>query len=174
MKLKAKFDNAAFKSILDKIKDIQEPVDSRIAKNVANSVVEEMKKEISVGKSTIAGRGKFEAYRGEYKKRIQRYGAVSSGGAKYSKKLKPVNLKVSGNFLESLKGSTEKSKNGYAAVISINGVKNIKIEQGHRDGANGQAERPIIPINKERFVTSIQKVYLRLINEAIARISKRK
>lgn len=174
MKLKTKIDDAAFKSVLNKIKDIQDPISSSVAKSIAASVVSEMKRLIATGKSTIAGRGNFGAYRGEYRRRIQKYGYVYSEGDKYSKQLKPVNLKVSGKFLDSLRSLSQKTKSGYAAVIGFTTKRSNLLETGHRDGANGQAERPIIPQEGERFVTTIQQLYLSIINEAISKIAKRK
>lgn len=170
MNFKAKIDNAAFKKVLEKIQELSEPVNQRTAREVAKEVVSKMQDVISSGKSPILGKGNFEPYRGQYRSRIQRYGRIDG----YSKKLRPVNLTLSGKFLESLKGTAEKVRNGYAAVIGFSDKKSQKKEQGHREGANGQAERPIIPQSGEKFSQVIQGVYLDIINERIATIAKQK
>lgn len=174
MKFKVNLNDAAFKGVLDKLNSIREPVDSKTAKQIGEAVIETMKQVISTGSSPILGRGKFEAYRGEYRRGIQKRGYVSQDGTKYRKSLSPVNLKVSGKFLDSLRATVRRTKGGYAAVISLSGVLSNKKEEGHRSGHNGQAERPIIPQEGEKFSRLIQGVYLDIINDAIAVIAKRK
>jgi hypothetical protein len=170
MNFKANINKAAMKKVLDKIQELSEPIGQRTAREVSREVVEKMREVIASGKSPILGNGSFEPYRGQYRARIQKYGRVNG----YSKKLRPVNLTLSGKFLESLKGSVQKVKSGYAAVIGFSDKKSQKMEQGHREGANGQAERPVIPQSGEKFSTIIQKVYVDIINERIATIAKRK
>lgn len=156
--------------VLDKIQELSEPVNQRTAREVAREVVDKMREVIASGKSPILGNGQFEPYRGQYRSRIQKYGRIDG----YSKKLRPVNLTLSGKFLESLKGSVQKVRSGYAAAIGFSDKKSQKMEQGHREGANGQAERPVIPQSGEKFSLVIQNVYLDIINERIATIAKRK
>ena len=170
MNFKTKIDNAAIQKVLNKLEELSEPVNQRTAREVASEVVSKMKESISSGKSPILGNGNFDPYRGQYRARIQRYGRIGE----HTKKLRPVNLTLSGAFLESLKGTVAKVKSGYAAVIGFSDKKSQKKEQGHREGANGQAERPIIPQSGEKFSLVIQNVYLDIINERIATIAKRK
>lgn len=174
MNFKVKFDDAAMKRVVEKIEEVSMPMDSQTAKKIGDEVVDAMKASIETGSSTIMGRGKFEAYRGTYRKRIQKYGYVHTEDGKFSKRLRPVNLKVSGKFLDSLKATVQRVKGGYASVIGFSDKKSQKKEQGHREGANEQAERPIIPQSGEKFTQRIQEIYLSLINERIARVIKRK
>lgn len=174
MNFKVKFDNAAMQKVLDKVEKLSNPLDQQTAKKIGADVLDEMKDGISRGKSPISGNGNFEAYRGTYRKRIQRYGYVHTEDGKFSKRLRPVNLEVSGKFLSALKATVTKVKSGYGVVIGFGDRKNQKIEEGHRKGANGQAERPVIPQGGEQFSRNIQEVYLDGINEKIASIAKEK
>ena len=174
MNFKAKIDNAAMKKVLNKIEELSSPIDQTTAKKLGDRIVSMMKDVVSVGSSPILGRGKFEAYRGEYRRRIQKYGYIHTDEGKVSKRLRPVNLKLTGKFLEALKYTVKKTTNGYATTIGFFESKNQKKEEGHRKGANGQAERPIIPQGGEKFSTVIQNEYLDIINEKIARITKSK
>lgn len=174
MKFKANLNEASFKAVVNKIKDLATPMGAKVAKEVGETVVDLMKTSIEAGNSPIAGRGKFQAYRGEYRKGIIKRGYVSQDGTRYKKSLTPVNLKVSGKFLDSLKATVQRTKNGYAVVIGLSGNLSNKKEEGHRSGHNGQAERPIIPQEGEKFSQAIQRVYLDIINDAIAVIAKRK
>lgn len=132
-------------------------------RTLGNQVVTEMKKFISRGVSPIRQAGRFPEYKTpeRYPRRVQR---------KYpDKKNRPVNLKLSGKFLDDLKvtsirlGSNPSFNIGYSSSLSK------QKEQGHREGANGQLKRPTIPNNNEEFVVSIQKI---ITDEMIRRINK--
>jgi hypothetical protein len=99
------------------------------------------------------------------------------------KKERPVNLYLSGDFMKSLESwldlALKKSPDGNEAKI----VKHLwigfrdelsqKKEQGHREGANGQEKRPIIPEENEEFATSIQKIIIAGFREALKNAVKR-
>lgn len=93
-----------------------------------------------------------------------------------NKKRRPVNLYLSGDFLDNLGELTEDRKLGKDFNVSL-GFKGkfAKYEQGHREMANGQGFRPIIPIKEgnETFVVTIQKLYVDLIRQAIKNYRKK-
>jgi hypothetical protein len=159
-------------------------------------VIEEMKNLISKGISPIAGWGRFPAYKavakGQAYTRSKR-GAFAGENDKYSravrseirkkgqriarsgypytvmkqyplKKVRPVNLRLSGNFLDTLL-EARALKTGVS--IGFWKKKGVDIEDGHRNGANGQPMRPIIPINDETFS---RVIYERLLQSVRFRI----
>lgn len=72
------------------------------------------------------------------------------------KKLRPVNLNLSGDFLDNLVSQVKNKK------LRIGFFKDpwMKYESGHREGVNGQPKRPIIPNVGEEFT---QSIYRRLV-----------
>jgi hypothetical protein len=122
------------------------------AQDIGSIVANRMKELISSGSSPIAGKGNFSAYRGGYRKRIQS-GRISG------KSLSPVNLKLSGKFLNSLRSLAPKLQSG-SFLPRVGFDKRFDRdaddkEQGHREGHNNQAQRPIIPEGKETLRRSI-------------------
>lgn len=135
---------------------------------IGNSAIEEMKKAIAKGLSPIKGAGRFPAYLWAGKKSLAR----KSGAKKrkelnrefqnkypYSvknkfpdKKERPVNLKLSGEFLKNLKSMVE----GRDLFIGFEeGSTWADYESGHREGVHEQPKRPIIPQEDEQFSDSI-------------------
>ena len=108
IKFKTTFDDRALQKVLDKIDALQKPITKRVANGMGNRIVALMKQMIAAGKSTIAGRGKFPAYRGGYRDQILRFGSVRVKKRNYSKKISPVSLKLTGKFQRAL---TRKSVN---------------------------------------------------------------
>ena len=146
--------------------------------DVADATIDEMKTMISKGISPIKGEGRFPAYlwagkkslarkRGAKKKALNRefsdkypYSAMKKFPGK---KERPVNLKLSGDFLNALSARVGKSR----IDIGFFDKPFEDYELGHREGANGQPKRPIIPIKGEelspsiyrRLVKTLQKVF---------------
>lgn len=110
----------------------------------ANSFLDGMKALIAKGISPIKSIGRMPAY-----KNPERY--PDQMRRKYpGKRRRPVNLSLSGEFLDDLtfqvgKSSPLKIKFGFFTKKSI-----LK-ERGHREGANGQPRRPIIANEVEQF-----------------------
>lgn len=77
-----------------------------------------------------------------------------------AKRRRPVNLFLSGDFLFFLRPFVK----GQKIFIGFSDPLSIKKEQGHRDGANGQPKRPIIPQGSETF----NKRIIRVIKEAFS------
>lgn len=142
-----------------KLQQVLSEFNKRDLKAVGNDVIKEMKDLISKGVSPIRQVGRFEAYKNpeKYPKKVI--------GRFPSKKQKPVNLSLSGNFLKSL--NVLSSNNG-KLTIGFNSKLSEEKEQGHRDGANGQRKRPIIPKSGEEFAVSIQKI---IIDEMVKRLN---
>lgn len=94
------------------------------------------------------------------------------------KRPRPVNLLLSGEFLAALEHRVVGIAGQYSVEIGFfedsdkdrkTGVHPAIKEQGHREGANGQPERPIIPIGREDFQISIQKAIIKIVDEVIDR-----
>lgn len=137
---------------LERLRDtIRKPVDKRTAKAVQKAVVELVLGSALSGNSPIAGKGKFPAYRGSYREQIRR-------GKIPGKSLRPVNLLLDGDFLASLKAKiSPNTEQGWGIEVGFFDRKSIKKEQGHREGANNQAKRPLIPQDNEKFNRAINK-----------------
>ncbi len=86
------------------------------------------------------------------------------------KKRRPVNLYLSGDFLDNLQEITADRKlfKDFNVSLGFKG-KFADYEKGHREMHNGQGFRPIIPAKEgdETFVVTIQKLYIDLIRQAI-------
>jgi hypothetical protein len=133
---------------------------------IGNSMVEEMKAQIAKGISPIRGGGRFPAYKGAKDKKSYPY----SVRKKYpGKRERPVNLYLSGDFLKSLKATAVAAYNKVEIFIGLTDPLSKKKEQGHREGANGQALRPIIPESGEDFSLSIRTKGLEGLSLALHR-----
>lgn len=102
-------------------------------------------------------------------KTIQRKGYPDSLGKKVlaqtGKKARPVNLKLYGDFLESLEAKVR------GRIVEIGYFKRSEElkELGHREGANGQAVRPTIPRGNEQFNAAIDAEILKAVDEVLNR-----
>lgn len=85
--------------------------------------------------------------------------------AQTGKKARPVNLKLYGDFLENLEARVRDR------IVEIGYFKKSEAikELGHREGANGQAIRPTIPIGNEKFNAAIDAEILKAIDEVLNR-----
>lgn len=86
-----------------------------------------------------------------------------------SKKPRPVNLFLSGDFLSNLTYSI--ADKGKKKLISIGFLDDLsaKKEQGHREGVNGQPSRPTIPKGSESFAQIIKLDIMKIMKDAIKR-----
>lgn len=163
MALKIRVNLKELKKLEEQIK--QELINKEIATQVAKIVVGGMKDSIESGTSPITNQ-RFPAYRGSYRERIQK-------GKVPGKSLQPVNLTLTGRFLRSLVSlSPFKKANGWVAPVGFDsrfGDSQDK-EQGHRDGANNQAKRPIIPVGNEKIHQSIIDPALEYMVKAINKL----
>lgn len=159
MAISVKIDDAEFIRVTRRlVKTLKRPLTRSAQKSVGSAVVSEMKDLISRGKSPIQGRRNFPAYRGSYRDRIRK-------GKIPGKSLRPVNLKLNGDFLDDL--TSKASSRGFGVGFFTS--ESEKKEQGHREGTNGQAERPIIPQGREIFVSSVRRIFANAIRKAVER-----
>lgn len=132
-------------------------------RNVGQTVVDEMKSRIARGQSPIQGNGRFPRYKNPSK----------YPGNK--KPHRPVNLELTGQFLNSLQPTANaRLANPLQRSVRIGFTNTLarKKEQGHREGVNGQPSRPIIPDQNagERLLARIR---LRAQNEYLGILRKR-
>lgn len=138
-------------------------VDGKTADEVGETVTKEMKKRIAAGQSPIDGKGKFERYTNP-----KRY-----PGTKKPKS--PVNLKLSGSFLDALTWEKKPGQYGEETLVFYRGAREEIKEKGHREGAGGQPERPTLPTEEgEKFHTTIKKSYVDLYRQRILDVLKGK
>lgn len=154
------------------LKKAGEAIKPSEANKVGRTVIAGIKDLTASGISPLRGgeiRKRFEGYRGTYKERI------SKGNYK-GKTLRPVNLRLTGEFIDDLKYVAQKSGNTTATEIGFKTKKSQDKEQGHRNGTNGQAKRPIIPEGSERFTQTIENeiedIYEQAVEEYLKKQSK--
>lgn len=124
----------------------------RTLKRIGEEVVAEIKRTVAKGISPISGK-RFPAY-----KNPARYPGDR-------KPKRPVNLYLTGQMLGAL---AFRIKNG-AIDIYLRGAKANAKEQGHRDGANGQPKRPIIPQGDETLTRGIQARVRAILRETFGK-----
>lgn len=132
-----------------------------IGKKVINGIIAETLS----GRSPITGQ-KFPAY-----KNPKKYPGKPNGPIRRrypDKKTRPVNLKLSGDFLSSLTFNAKKGKNASIIVRFNNSLSNKK-EEGHRKGVKGQPKRPIIPLRNETFSPRLLGLLKRLVLPIVKR-----
>jgi len=146
-----------------KLNSIRVPIDRRTADSIGTVVLREMKSMILKGLSPIQGRGRFEKYKNPKKYPGKR------------KRPRPVNLKLTGEFLKSLTADEKSSQTGWNTEISFgNNQLSKDKEDGHRNRAGGQPSRPIIPEGNETFAVRIKRKYIKLYKERIRKLLKKR
>ena len=108
----------------------------------------------------------------------------SWSGKTTGKGLRPVNLKLSGDFLVALTFKikslfTKKgTKRGASLRVGFFDDREINIEKGHRLGTNKQAKRPMIPKPSENFNRAInkemKKIFVKDLKKAMKKATRRK
>lgn len=123
------------------------------ATQAGQATMSAMKDMISQGQSPITGRN-FPRY-----KNPQKYpGRLKSAT--------PVNLHLSGDFLDGMRAKVVKTALGFGFEITYL-KKELKKEEGHRVGWNGQPKRPTIPEGNEKFATRVREAYTKVILDAL-------
>lgn len=156
-----KINEKELKEVRDLIKRVRTPIDRLTASDVGKEVVKEMRDQISKGISPIRGARKFPSYKNPAKYPGKR------------KNRKPVNLKLTGDFLRGLSYGVFEEAGNYETEIFYKGDEDLK-EEGHREGVFGQPKRPTIPSEAgERFNKKIEdeitKIYAKRIEKLIKR-----
>jgi len=90
-----------------------------------------------------------------------------------NKRARPVNLFLSGKFLSDLKEFVVGASDNAKLFVGFQDFQSELKEQGHREGQNTQAKRPIIPSGSERFAQRIQRVAERILGIELAKKLKR-
>ena len=133
---------------------------------IGQALIDIMKEQIAKGMSPIQGWGRFPKYKWVGKALAHLKYPASVRHKFPGKRDTPVNLSLSGKFLKALKPRATTT----GVEVGFFDSKYSKYEQGHREGANDQPERPIIPINEEAFT---RNVYQRLVDAAAEIIARR-
>ena len=156
------------KALLRKLESLRQPIDRKTAKDLGEWVVKGIRDLTASGTSTVREFGrKMPAYRGSYRRRIIRGGFPG-------KRLRPVNLRLTGKFMRSLKSRVKKSKGGFSPIVGYFNAKESAKEEGHRQGTNKQAKRPTLPTSSESFHRAIEKMITKHLRDRLrAVINKR-
>lgn len=181
MSIKFEFDLSRFKRDIEA--ESKKKAQEQISKlntaelmSIGMAAVDEMKSAISKGLSPIKGNGRFPAYKWAGKKALARKSGTKKRSElnrefqnKYpysamnefpDKKERPVNLKLSGDFLNNLKAKVMRGK----IYIGFFEQPWAKYEEGHREGVNGQPKRPIIPSDEdEQFSDTILRRLVKVV-----------
>lgn len=169
--LRTKFDYAKLKSFAQTLKEFPHQITRKEAEAVGKEIIAEMKDMISKGESTIAGAGRFPGYKhagvkGKYPDSV-RY--------KYpSKRQRPVNLSLSGDFLRALRHRIYAAKFGFGIEVGYFDPEEAKKEEGHASGWNGQPKRPTIPAKGEEIAVRIQRLVIARFKETFSAYVKKK
>ena len=154
------------------LEDIFRKIPERELKKIGDSTIEQMKSFIAKGISPIKSIGRFQGYKNAGVK-----GKYPANQIKIypDKKPRPVNLKLSGDFLKSLKAKvvpTGKNKTiNISFDLSIDPLAEDK-ELGHRNGAGGQPKRPILPDGNEELNVSIERMIEKSFSDALDKFFK--
>lgn len=140
----------------------------------------EIRRDISAGKSPVKGVGRFAKYigpslssglRGKTKKAVEKSFYPGSVRGKYpDKKNRPVNLRLSGDYLKKLKNRT------FAGIVEIGFFTLDKVTRGkfqtHNNGTHKHvAQRKHLPTAKrDKFTPRIQRMVKKLYTNRIKSI----
>lgn len=152
---KFKIKSVDLRAIQSKMEEFKKPIDRKTAESVGETVIEMMKDMISKGISPIAGESRFSPY-----KNPKKYPGKKKGK-------RPVNLKLTGEFLDSLTDKAKSSQSGYDTEIGFYDKLSQDKEKGHREGAGGQPKRPIIPSSTEKVAVKIEREVLKIYKERL-------
>jgi hypothetical protein len=163
---KARIDKVSTEAIIKKLGGLKAIITKKDADEIGRNCVEAMLEMIGKGTSPIQGNGRFP----RYKNKLRYPGKANNKRGKLNS---PVNLKLTGQFLNALNYKVMKTKEGYSVSIGFDDRLAQKKEQGHREGVNGQPERPTIPQpkNGETFARLVQQEYLTVIEAAVKRFT---
>lgn len=167
-------------------------LDDETLTKIGETIKQEMLNDISKGISPIKGFGRFPAYKwagfaneirkharsikDKEKRKQFREEALNIEKNRYpftsyakslGKKPRPVNLKLTGDFIKSLVVWISGSGRKKTVNVGFKDKLSLAKEKGHREGANGQPQRPIIPQGREtlspKYALKIKQVLLQNI-----------
>lgn len=161
MPIKIKYQLAALKGAFP---DIKAAFNSSLEDGLGALIT----KEIMQGKSPVEGQGRFDDYADSYKDRITESEGIvkgTDGKLNSEKKLRPVNLHVSGKMLES---QQVKRDGGRINVTYLS-----KFAAIHNEGGSKLPRRAMLPNNPgEKFSRTITKYLLEEAKKAIRYVIK--
>lgn len=166
-KAKAREDLKKAKKLLDFRKNNQRYL-TKLSRGSRGRLAREKRKQLRLDKK--ATKAAFELKKKEILGKInKKYYPFSVQSEFPSKKPRPVNLFLSGDFLSNLTYSI--AAKGKKKLISIGFLDDLsaKKEQGHREGVNGQPSRPTIPKGTESFAQIIKLDIMKIMKDAIKR-----
>lgn len=142
---------AIFRKLEREIKKGLNPrkINRKILKGAGDVLIDEIKKRVAKGQSPIQEQPRrFPAYKNpkNYPDKVRKRFP--------QKRRRPVNLYLSGKFLESLKYKVKTGKRPRITIGFFSRKSKAK-EKGHREGARGQPKRPVIPERSEQFTRPI-------------------
>lgn len=150
----------------DALNNIVKKLNSTDSQNkVGDLVVDEMKKSLGAGIPPIRGSRRFDVYSESYSKQIKRGHPENP-----SKKIRPVNLFLSGKMLSFLK---HRINGGKLEIGIINADQETqKIAIAHQTGTKNMPKRRFIPSRKGEKLTvtidrAIKNLYVEIINRLI-------
>lgn len=137
-------------------------------KPVGKAIVDEMRGMIKKGVSPIKTRGRFPGYKNPVK------GYPTSVKKKHpGKRIRPVNLTLTGDQLKNLTFKVKPSRRGQDLFVGYFDRESKLKEEGHRRGQNRQPKRPTIPARNESFASKVELTIRREVRAIIAKIQKR-
>lgn len=169
----------------EKLVQVKAPVNRQTALDIGLTVTQEMRSLIRRGISPIKNAGKFPPYKAasavskarqtlKGSARKEAIAGAKKKGYPYSvqskfpaKKISPVNLELSGDFIGDLESRAVRDGNQYAAEVGYYDALSKKKEQGHREGANGQPKRPTIPQGGDEFTERITSKISQILRNRI-------
>lgn len=159
------------KAVKEDFTKLEKTVTKKDAVAIAERVVEQMKALIVVGKSPIKSSGRFPAY----KRAGDKDGYPANQRSSFpSKRNRPVNLTLSGEFLGDLQGGYEFKSGGVVPKVGYRTPLSRLKEKGHAQGAGGQPKRQTIPDTPKEFTAAIFEEVVEAYKEIIAKSFKKK
>lgn len=162
----AKVNSKALINLRKFVQTIPSRVDTNVSTLIALAVRQRMLDFIARGISPILGKGRFPAYKHAASRDKSKY-PFSARKNYPSKRQRPVNLFLSGDFLNSLIAKKAPGKKLSIEIGFRRGSLSAKKESGHRGGVNGQPSRPIIPSESEEFNVTIKQIIVKMLRDAV-------
>jgi len=168
---KATISKTTLNRVKRKLESLRSPVDRSTAMTMGSMIEAEMKNQISKGVSTVGNSGRMPAYKAQSRPNKNGYPYNTPQFKSGKKKDRPVNLKLTGDFLEALIFKVRQVRGSWVTDVGYFKDSEAKKESGHREGVNGQPSRPTIPTKQEGFSQRIQRIissiYRRHIRELL-------
>jgi hypothetical protein len=142
---------------------------SKLANELGSEIILGIKKAVKSGLSPVAGYGRFIGYKGQIEGNKNKY--PYNADPIYGKKVRPVNLTLSGDMLGSI---YHKLLDKTTLEIGIDDPVQVKKAEAHNEGLH-----PDVPIRKflptwdgEVFIVSIQRRILDIVRQRISDMIK--